>query len=67
MRVFQVERVEGIMYCEPYMMIIVAEDEKHAERKARWESDYFKKCKNIKTTEIQLDKEKVIATDYMEG
>lgn len=34
-------------WCQDYAMVVVAEDEKHAERKARWSSDDLKKsCRN---------------------
>lgn len=43
--------------CEDYVMVIIAEDERHAERKARVSSDDFKKCQEITIIEIDLNEE----------
>ena len=40
-------------WCQDYAMVIIAEDERHAERKARVSSDDFKKCQEITITEIE--------------
>lgn len=45
---------------DDYAMVIVAEDELHAERKARWSSDNFKKAKNINISKVNLDIEATI-------
>ena len=45
---------------DDYAMVIVAEDELHAERKARWSSDNFKKAKNINISKVNLDTEATI-------
>ena len=34
-------------WCQDYAMVVVAEDEKHAERKARWSSDDFRKATDV--------------------
>lgn len=61
MNVYLVELPIGsYSYCDDYAMVIVAEDEKHAERKARWSSDNFKEAKKINVSQINLDKEEVI-------
>lgn len=59
MKVFRVDRTNKISYGEDFSMVIVAEDKLHAERKARWESDDFKKA-TLKVVEIKLNEEKVI-------
>lgn len=41
-------------------MIVVAEDEKHAERKARWSSDDLKKAVGIVVEKINLNQEQTI-------
>jgi hypothetical protein len=59
--IYLVELLYGsYSYCDDYAMVIVAEDEKHAERKARWSSDSFKKAKKINISQINLNKEDVI-------
>lgn len=47
-------------WCQDYAMVIIAEDEQHAERKARVSSNDFKKCKEITITEINMNKEQCI-------
>lgn len=47
-------------YGDDYAIVIVAEDERHAERRARWSSDSFKKAKRIDISQINLDTESVI-------
>lgn len=41
-------------------MVVVAEDEKHAERKARWSSDDFKTVTKIVVQKINLDQEQTV-------
>lgn len=41
-------------------MVIIAEDDLHAERKARLTSEDFKKCDKITVTEISTDKEQCV-------
>lgn len=52
-------------WCEDYAMVVVAEDKLHAERRARWSSDDFKKEKELKITEINLNKEQTVLTSNM--
>lgn len=59
MNVFLVGRIDKISWCEDDEMVVVAKNEKHAERCARWKSNDFRKAK-LKVTEIKLDSEKVI-------
>ena len=58
MKVFLIER--PATWCEDDAIVIVAEDKLHAERRARLGSDYFRKEKDIKIKEIDLDKEQVV-------
>lgn len=61
MKVYLVELPYGsYSYCDDYAMVITAEDERHAERRARWSSDSFKKAKKINIVEVNLNKEDVI-------
>lgn len=59
MKVYLVEQ-PAREYCQDYAMVIIAEDERHAERKARVSSDDFKKCQEITITEIDMNKEQCI-------
>ena len=43
-------------------MVIIAKDERHAERKARVSSDDFKKCQEITVTEIDMNEEQCVLT-----
>jgi hypothetical protein len=47
-------------YGDDYAMVVIAKDELHAERKARWSSDSFKQAKKINLSQISLDTESVI-------
>jgi len=47
-------------YGDDYAMVVVAEDKLHAERRARWSSDNFKKAKNINVSQVSLDTEATI-------
>ena len=61
MNVYLVELPVGdYTYGDDYAMVIVAEDELHAERKARWSSYNFKQSKKINVSQISLDKETVV-------
>lgn len=68
MKVYLVELPYGsYSYCDDYAMVVIAKDEKHAERKARWSSDSFKSAKKINISEISLDKEDVILKANVEA
>jgi hypothetical protein len=41
-------------------MVVIAEDEKYAERKARWSSDDFRKATDVVVQKINLDQEQVV-------
>lgn len=61
MNVYLAELSSGeYTYGDDYAMVIVAEDELHAERKARWSSDSFKQAKKINISQVSLDKETVV-------
>lgn len=61
MKVYLVKR-PAIKWCQDYAMVIIAEDELHAERKARLSSDDFKKCQEITITEIDINEEQCVLT-----
>lgn len=54
-------------WCEDHAMVVIAKDEKHAERKARWSSEDFKKCKELKVKEIYLYEEQCVLIDNTGG
>lgn len=54
MKVFVIDRTDHYSYCDDYKAVVVAEDELHAERYARWKIDDFKKAK-LKVTEVDLE------------
>lgn len=47
-------------WCQDYAMVIIAEDELHAERKAKANSDDFKNYINITVTEINMNEEQCV-------
>ena len=61
MKVFLVRR-SGASWCEDDAMVIIAEDELHAERKARWSSNSFTNeyRDRISIEEISLDEESCV-------
>jgi hypothetical protein len=61
MNVYLVELPIGeYSWGDDYAMVVVAEDELHAERKARWSSDNFKKAKKINISQVSLETEATI-------
>lgn len=54
-------------YGDDYAMVIIAEDELHAERKARWSSYNFEQAKKINISQVNLDKEAVVLTANVGG
>ena len=52
--------IEKTGWCQDYAMVVVAEDKKHAERKARWSSDDFKKAVGIIVEKINLNQEQTV-------
>lgn len=63
MKVFVVERTNGISWCQYYRLVVVAKDALHAERAARWHNEDFKKSKNLRVIEIDTNKECVVAAE----
>lgn len=61
MKVYLVER-PARDWCQDYTMVIIAEDVRHAERRARLSSDDFKKCQEITITEIDMNEEQCVLT-----
>lgn len=59
MKAYLVERPAS-GWCRDYAMVIIAEDELHAARKARLSSDDFKKCQAITVTEIDMNEEQCV-------
>ena len=59
MKVFRVNKKDKISWCMDYSMVVIANDELHAERCARLNSDDFKKAK-LEVTEINLDTEQCV-------
>lgn len=47
-------------WCQDYAMVIIAQDELHAERKARVSSEDFRKCQEITITEIDMNEEQCV-------
>lgn len=61
MKAYLVERpASGCGWCQDYAMVIIAEDERHAARRARLSSDNFKKCQEITITEIDMNEEQCV-------
>ena len=59
MKAYLVEQ-PAIDWCQDYAMVIIAEDKRHAERKARVSSDDFMKCQEITVTEINMNEEQCV-------
>ena len=53
-------KIKQTEWCQDYAMVVIAEDEKHAERKARWSSDDFRKATDVMVQKINLDQEHVV-------
>lgn len=59
MNCFKIDRTDRVSYVEDYSMVVIAQDELHAERCARLKSSDFRKAK-LKVTKIDMDIEQVI-------
>lgn len=59
MRLFLVNH-SSATWCEDYSMAILAEDEKHAERRARLSSRDYKDAQDLIIKEIDLNKEQCV-------
>ena len=64
MNVFRIDKKDTIYWSMDYSMVVIAEDELHAERCARLKSDDFKKAK-LEVTEINLDTEQCVLVANM--
>lgn len=61
MNVYLVELPDGeYTYGDDYAMVIIAEDELHAERRARWSSYNFEKAKKINISQVNLNEEAAV-------
>lgn len=65
MKVYLITRKAS--WCEDDAMVVIAEDKLHAERRARWSSDYFKNEKELKIKEFKLDTEQTILISNVGG
>ena len=60
MNVYLVSRTDEVGWFEDIEMIVIAEDDLHAERRARWSSRDFKKAKNLSIKKIDISKEQAV-------
>lgn len=68
MNVYRVSRrPKDVDYFEDYAIVVIAEDRRHAERRARWSSYDFRKAKNLEITKIDLSHEQVVLTASVSG
>lgn len=68
MNVYRISRKpKDVDYFEDYAIVVIAEDRRHAERRARWSSDDFRKAKNLEITKIDLSYEQVVLTASVSG
>ena len=68
MNVYLVELpADGYSYGDDYAMVVIAEDELHAERKARWSSHNFKQAKKITISQVNLSEETVVLKANLGG
>ena len=65
MNVYLVSRTDKISWREDIEMIVIAEDNLHAERRARWSSRDFKKAKNLSIKKIDISKEQAVLISNM--
>jgi hypothetical protein len=61
-----VERTDMVDWGQDCAMVVIAQDELHAEKVSRRESEYFKKAK-LRVTEINMDEEQVILIENTGG
>ena len=67
MNVYLVSRTDEVSWFEDIEMIVIAEDDLHAERRARWSSLDFKKAKNLSIKKIDISKEQAVLISNMGG
>lgn len=59
MKVFLVQRMDELSWAEDYAMVVIAEDELHAEKCARCKSYDFRKAK-LRVTKVNMETEQVV-------
>lgn len=59
MRLFLVDHPSAT-WCEDYSMAVLAEDEKHAERRARLSSSDYRNAQDLEIKEIDLNEEQCV-------
>ena len=59
MRLFLVDHPSAT-WCNDYSMAVLAEDEKHAERRARLSSSDYRNAQDLKIKEIDLNEEQCV-------
>ena len=59
MKCYKIDRVEHTSYGEDYSMVVIAKDELHAERLARFKSYDFRKGK-LRVREIDMEEEQCV-------
>lgn len=60
MNVYRVDRVENITWDEDYEMVVIAKDEKEAEKLARKYSESYEMARHLKITRIDTTKAGVV-------
>lgn len=60
LKLYKIRRTEGISWCQDDEMVVIAEDELCAERRARLSSDDFSREKNLDIEEINMDEERYV-------
>ena len=60
MNVYLVSRTDEVGWFEDIEMTVIAEDDLHAERRARWSSRDFKNAKNLSIKKIDISKEQAV-------
>lgn len=66
MKVYLIQNPEAT-WDEDDAMVVIAKDKRHAERRARWSSSYFKRNQSLKITEIDLNTEQVVLISNIGG
>lgn len=61
MKVFKIDHPSAT-WCDDYSMVVIAEDELHAERRARLSSSDYRNAKDLVITEVDLNEEQEVLT-----
>lgn len=64
MKVFVIEHPNAT-WCDDYSMVVVAEDELHAERRARLSSSDYREATDLIIREVDLTREQKVLTANM--